>query len=74
MTNTFIKETKHFKDAVVLIEESHNFVNGILSKSANAIFLLKKIVESNSKIILLSGTPLTNHSGELAVIVNLCKF
>lgn len=74
MTEGFLKDTRHFNNAVVIIEESHNFVNGIVSCSSNAVFLLKKILNSNCKIIMLSGTPLTNHSGELAIIVNLCKY
>jgi SNF2 family DNA or RNA helicase len=74
MADGFFKQTRHLNNAVVIVEESHNFVNGVISSSSNAIFLLKKILNSNCKVIMLSGTPLTNHSGELAIIVNLCKY
>lgn len=60
-----------FDDAVVVIDEVHNFVSAV----ANARLLSRvyqRIMDAQRcKVVMLSGTPLVNEPHELALLVNL---
>jgi hypothetical protein len=58
---------------VVVIEEAHNFITSLHNKSINTTFIIKRLMNSNCKIMLLSGTPIVSASQELAIITNICK-
>jgi hypothetical protein len=64
-----------FDDAVVVIDEVHNFVSNLglhAEESKLVIGLYRRIYEARRcKVVLLSGTPLVNEPEEVAVLVNL---
>ena len=84
LTNNF--ETNIFDNAVIIIDEAHNFISRIVNKinkmSNTEIqeshilsiqmydFLLKA---KNSKIIMLSGTPIINYPNEIAIMFNILR-
>lgn len=60
-----------FDDAVVVIDEAHNFVSN-LAGGKLAAALYRRIYEARRcKVLLLSGTPLVNEPEELAYLANL---
>lgn len=67
-----------FDNSVVIIDESHNFISRIVNKLQNKSSLSVKLYEylmnsSNSKIILLSGTPIINKPNEIAITYNILR-
>jgi hypothetical protein len=67
-------ETKYFDNKVIIIDEVHNFVSGVSNKSKITTALYKLLMNAtNSKIILLSGTPIINKPSEIAYTINLIK-
>lgn len=71
-----------FDNKVVIIDEAHNFISGIVNK----IKFGKKYTEykytvlyhnlmkaNNAKIILLSGTPIINYPNEIAILYNILR-
>lgn len=61
-----------FDDAVVIIDEVHNFVGRVVNARAQAVQLYGALMSARRcKLVLLSGTPLVNRPEELAVLVNL---
>ena len=64
--------TNRFDDAVVVVDEAHNFVSnmGLGTKLVDRLY--RRILEARRcKVMLLSGTPLVNQPEELASLVNL---
>ena len=47
-----------FNNSLVIIDEAHNLLNGYKNQSINATALYEKIVNSNCKVLALSGTPI----------------
>lgn len=61
-----------FDNKLIIIDEVHNFISRVINKSKISTTLYNLIRESkNSKLILLSGTPLINYPHELSYLVNL---
>ena len=69
-----------FDNAVIIIDEAHNFVSRIVNKiSKNKKNTLSyKLYEllmlaQDCRIILLTGTPILNYPNEIAVIFNILR-
>lgn len=66
------KEHNNFENKLVIIDEAHNFVSKALNPNSVVHKLYQKLLHaSNSKLILLSGTPIINKPFELAYMLNL---
>jgi hypothetical protein len=64
-------DENRFDDAVVVIDEVHNFVSN-LAGGKRVSSLYRRLVEARRcKIVLLSGTPLVNEPEEVAYLANL---
>ena len=69
-----------FDNAVVVIDEAHNFVSRIVNKvkqnkSKTIAFILYEYLMSakNARIILLSGTPIINYPNEIGILFNILR-
>jgi len=63
-----------FSNALIVIDEAHNFIRGFVNNSHIINTLYGNIINAkNSKILLLSGTPLINKPFELSSLINLVK-
>jgi hypothetical protein len=76
MSNNFTKNP--FDNSVVVIDEAHNLVSRIVNKlrdhsSVSMVIYDYLMSASNSKIVLLSGTPIINYPNELAVLFNILR-
>ena len=68
-----------FDNAVIIIDEAHNFVSRIvnkLGKKKDSLFL--KLYEylmkaQNARIVLLTGTPMINYPNELGILFNILR-
>jgi len=75
-TNKYSDRNNVFDDSVIIIDEFHNFINMISNK-----LKLEKNVEiyedlkncQNSRLFLLSGTPITNDPFEIAITCNIIR-
>lgn len=47
-----------FNNSLVIIDECHNLLNGVKNKAINTTALYDKILSSNARTLLLSGTPI----------------
>jgi len=47
-----------FNNSLVIIDEVHNLLNGYKNRSKNTTALYEKIMDSNCRVLLLSGTPI----------------
>jgi len=69
-----------FDNAVVVIDEAHNFVSRIVNKvkqnkSKTIAFILYEYLMNakNARIILLSGTPIINYPNEIGILFNILR-
>ena len=67
-----------FDNAVIIIDEAHNFVSRIVNKLNKTDTLSGRLYEylmnaNNAKIVLLSGTPIINYPNEIAVLFNILR-
>ncbi len=71
-----------FENKIVIIDEAHNFISMIVNKidkvkqlsDSTYTNLYQKLMKANnSKIILLSGTPIINYPNEVAIIYNILR-
>jgi len=69
-----------FDNAVVVIDEAHNFVSRIVNKvkqnkSKTIAFILYEYLMSakNARIVLLSGTPIINYPNEIGILFNILR-
>jgi superfamily II DNA or RNA helicase len=63
-----------FSNALIIIDEAHNFIRSYVNNSTIITKLYGNIINAkNSKILLLSGTPLINKPFELSALINLVK-
>lgn len=61
-------------DTFIVIDEAHNFFNGITNGSKNYIGLYQLIMEArNLKVIFLTGSPITNDPFEIALCFNMLQ-
>jgi SNF2 family DNA or RNA helicase len=81
LTSGFTKNL--FDDSVVIIDEAHNLISRIVNKikkqrSETPQFLSTKLYEyllsaKNSRIILLTGTPVINYPNEFGILFNILR-
>ena len=74
MTNNYTNNI--FDDSIVIIDEAHNFVSRIVNKLKSPESVSKKLYEllvdaHNTKVVLLSGTPMINYPNELGIMFNI---
>ena len=67
-----------FDNSIVIIDESHNFISRIVNKLGYKNSLSLRLYEylmtaTNSKVILLSGTPIINSPNEIAIAYNILR-
>jgi hypothetical protein len=67
-----------FDNAVVLIDEAHNFVSRIVNKidkpSSIPYILYENLLKANNaKIVLLTGTPVINYPNEIGILYNILR-
>ena len=67
-----------FDNAVVIIDEAHNFIGRIVNKMGRSDTLSGKMYEylmnaHNAKMVLLSGTPIINKPNEIAILFNILR-
>ena len=76
LTTNFTKNP--FDDAVVIIDEAHNFVGRIVNKLKRPESLSMKLYDymmnaKNARIILLTGTPIINYPNEIGILFNMLR-
>ena len=76
MTNNYT--INPFDNAVVIIDEAHNFIGRIVNKMGRKDTLSGKMYEylmnaHNAKMVLLSGTPIINKPNEIAILFNILR-
>ena len=67
-----------FSNAVIIIDEAHNFVSRIVNKINNkkslSVTLYNKLKSAKqSRIIFLTGTPIINYPNELGIMFNMLR-
>jgi len=67
-----------FDNAVIVVDEAHNFVSRIVNKlkrPTSMAFRLYHFLLSaqNAKVVLLTGTPIINYPNEIAVLFNILR-
>ena len=67
-----------FDNSVILIDEAHNLVSRIVNKIGDKKSISYKLYEylmsaANSRVILLSGTPIINYPNEIGVLFNILR-
>jgi superfamily II DNA or RNA helicase len=79
-TNKHSDRMNEFDDSVIIIDEAHNlinmFANNIESNKTDKVImqLYEKLVNcKNSKILLLTGTPIVNRVFEIGIISNIIR-
>ena len=72
--NIFNAITKlDFNDSLIIIDEAHNLINGVKNISKNPLSLYNKIINSNSRVLLLTATVIFNNIFEWCLMINLLK-
>jgi hypothetical protein len=71
-------EKNPFDNAVVIIDEAHNFVSRIVNKLKKPESLSMRLYEyistaENAKIVFLTGTPIINYPNELGILFNMLR-
>ena len=75
-TNKYSESNNPFDDAVVLIDECHNLMNMISNKlkESKEVELYNDLFNSkNSRMILLSSTPIINDVFEISILSNILR-
>ena len=66
--------TTSFDNAFIIIDEVHNFISRVVNGSEYTRIIYKFLMSAkNTKIILLSGTPMINNPYEIATLINLIR-
>jgi hypothetical protein len=66
--------TSPFDNSFIIIDEVHNFISRVVNGSKLARIIYGFLMSAkNSKIILLSGTPMINNPYEIATLINLIR-
>jgi hypothetical protein len=61
-------------DSVIIIDEIHNFIRMVLNESELKMRIYNLLYKAkNSKLVLLSGTPIINKPNEIAYLMNLLR-
>ena len=67
-----------FDNAVVIIDEAHNFISRIVNKLKKPEALSMRLYEfllsaQNCRVVLLSGTPIINYPNEIGILFNILR-
>jgi hypothetical protein len=63
-----------FDDSVIIIDEAHNFIGNVLNESELKMKMYDMMYHAkNTKVVLLSGTPIINRPQEIALLMNLIR-
>ena len=67
-----------FDNAVVIIDEAHNFISRIVNKINKSDALSVRLYEflmsaQNARVVLLSGTPIINYPNEIGILFNILR-
>ena len=75
--------TKHntinpFDNAVIVIDEAHNFISRIVNKIKKPESISMRLYEflmtaKNARIVLLTGTPIINYPNEIGILFNILR-
>ena len=60
-------------DSLVIIDEVHNLINGVKNQSKHSVLIYNALMNSNCKILALTGTPVFNYIWEFPLLGNLLK-
>ena len=79
LTNNFSKNP--FDNAVIIIDEAHNFVSRIVNKMGKkgktdslSMKLYNYLLSAqNARIVLLTGTPIINYPNEIGILFNILR-
>lgn len=63
----------YFDDSFIVIDEAHNFISRSMAGKVGKRVYEKLMKAKNSKLVLLSGTPVINHPFELCKLLNLVR-
>jgi hypothetical protein len=68
----------YFDNAVIIVDEAHNLVSRIVNKLKSPRSLSIQMYDAllsanNSKIVLLTGTPIINYPNELGILFNILR-
>jgi hypothetical protein len=64
----------YLDNSVIIIDEVHNFIRMVLNESELKMRIYDLIYKAkNSKLVLLSGTPIINKANEIAYLMNLLR-
>jgi len=64
----------YLDNSVIIIDEVHNFIRSVLNESELKMRVYDLIYKAkNSKLVLLSGTPIINRPNEIAYLMNLLR-
>ena len=64
----------YLDNSVIVIDEIHNFIRSVLNQSELKMRIYNLIYKAkNSKLVLLSGTPIINKPNEIAYLMNLLR-
>ena len=75
----FGEENNLLDGAVVIVDEAHNLISRIVNKisvkqkTISSVIYNKLMTAVNSKIILLTGTPMINYPNEIGVLFNILR-
>jgi hypothetical protein len=63
-----------FDNSVIIIDEAHNFIGTVINESVSKTRIYDMIYKSkNTKLVLLSGTPIINAPNEISYMMNLLR-
>ena len=71
--NVISELPKNFNNALVIIDEVHNFINSVKNQSKNAEAIYARLMMSKCRILALSGTPIYDKYWEWSLLGNLLK-
>jgi len=60
-----------FNNSLIIVDEAHNLIRGAKNESVNTFLLYNKILDSNAKVVLLTGTPVIQNEDEIILILKL---
>lgn len=65
----------YFDNAVVIVDEAHNITKSVVKQESFVMMALFKMIASakNSKVIVMTGTPMVNDAAEIAYIMTMVK-
>lgn len=63
----------NFNNSLVIIDETHNLINAVKNQSKNAWNIYTKIINSDCRVLALTGTPIFNATYEWSLYGNMLK-